>query len=191
MMIRLSHADCDYPNLDPSHPEPALPQKLFRRLRSQTAGQGELRLALAVLEDAVHCIERNQGAEGFVSRLLLWEAKQWIESEDHKPLFSFEAICLILGLDAHEIREQIHLWCQHPRRTAMTTVETSRYPVSRAHSGSDLAPNMALLRVTAPMRPIQTRNPAAAQAMAVSTLTRASLPVRTRDKARIRRKVRA
>jgi hypothetical protein len=96
------------PNL--ARREAALPQEFFQRLRFQTAGRGELRLALGVMEDAVRSLERNHGARGFLRRLLCWEAEQWFQSRDREPLFSFESICSLLDLDADAIREALHRW---------------------------------------------------------------------------------
>ena len=88
---------------------PLLPRSLFRFLRHATAGQGERRLAVAVLEEAVDCLEerrRNPEVEG---RLTSWEAEQWFESEDAEWPFSFKNVCLVLHLDAEAIRERIRL----------------------------------------------------------------------------------
>ena len=109
-MNRHSHAVPYDRDPDEYRREPALPDGFFRKLRFQTAGRGELRLAAAVLEDAVHCLERDQGAREFLRRLFHWEAEQWFASKDREPLFSFENICAILNLDADEIRKQIRRW---------------------------------------------------------------------------------
>jgi len=108
------------PQLPPSRTsrdDPALPAELYRRLRAQTSGLGELRLALAVLEEAIHCIERNRGAREFLPRLFSWEAEQWLESPDCDQVFSFEIVCRTLGLDPAEIRRQVGAWLKrHPDR---------------------------------------------------------------------------
>jgi hypothetical protein len=92
--------------LDPrSTPSPeVLPRYFFRRLRLQFSGRGELRLAVAVLEDAVHCLERHREAQDFEGRLILWEAEQWIRSEEEDALFSFNRICGLLGLNEKDLR---------------------------------------------------------------------------------------
>ena len=82
----------------------SLPWEFFRRLRLRTAGRGELRLAVAVLEDAIRCLEGSRDAGGLTARLLRWEAEQWIRSTDCRPLFSFERICSLLGLDTDDLR---------------------------------------------------------------------------------------
>jgi hypothetical protein len=100
-----------------SRGDSALPADLLRRLREQTSGLGEPRLALAVLEEAIRCIERNHGAEQLLPRLFSLEAEQWVESQDCGQVFSFEIVCRTLGLDPAEVREQLGNWLKrHPDR---------------------------------------------------------------------------
>jgi hypothetical protein len=80
---------------------------LFRFLRHATAGQGERRLAVAVLEEAVDCL--GDPDSEFEGRLTAWEAEQWFESEDGEWPFSFRNVCVVLYLDPEAIRERIRL----------------------------------------------------------------------------------
>ncbi len=148
-MFRHSAVDSDGRDPDRSCCETALPEQFFQRLRFQTGGRGELRLALGVLEDAVHCLERNHGAREFLPRLLCWEAEQWFKSVDRWPLFSFESICSILDLDPGEIREEIHRWRERrlrrseripPEKRVRTSLrlEDSSFPPERSSVPHDL-----------------------------------------------------
>ena len=96
-------------------------------LPRRSAEPGEVRLALAVLADAVRCLRGSQDAWNFPPRLFRWEAEQWIESRDRKPHFSFENICSILNLDPNDIRDRIVLWRARLRRpsTGMTGVHST------------------------------------------------------------------
>ena len=96
-------------------------------LPRRSAEPGEVRLALAVLADAVRCLRGSQDAWNFPPRLFRWEAEQWIESRDRKPHFSFENICSILNLDPNDIRDRIGLWRARLRRpsTGMTGVHST------------------------------------------------------------------
>ncbi len=98
------------PNFARSPSGGALPYDFFRKLRRQIAPRGEVRLALAVLEEAVGCLEGSQDAWNFPPRLFRWEAELWIESRNREPLFSFENICSMLYLDANNLRGQIRRW---------------------------------------------------------------------------------
>lgn len=96
-------------NAGHDQPSPLLPRSLFRFLRNATAGQGERRLAVAVLEEAVDCLEERRRNPEQVARLTIWEAEQWFESQDAEWPFSFMNVCLVLHLDAEAIRERIRL----------------------------------------------------------------------------------
>jgi hypothetical protein len=72
--------------------------------------EGELRLALAVLEDAVGCFQRYASATAWRERRLFFEAAQWIYEEDTGWTFSFESICSLLQLDAAAARRALWQW---------------------------------------------------------------------------------
>jgi hypothetical protein len=91
------------------------PRHFFRKLRAQTSQLGEVRLAIAVFEDAVHCLEKYQGARGFIPARIRTEAEQWFDSRSRAWLFSFENVCSLLYLDPASIREQVQRWCRRRR----------------------------------------------------------------------------
>jgi hypothetical protein len=66
--------------------------------------RGEERLMLAVLKDAVECIERYRYAYGARSRSTYHDALRWIRGHDHTWLFSFENVCLGLNLNPSRLR---------------------------------------------------------------------------------------
>lgn len=109
-MLPKSHSSSSTREPDRGYPVSVLPKHFFGMLRSRTSGLGERRLAVAVFEDAVHCLERFRKAGDFEGRTLYFEAEQWIESREKEHIFSFESVCSILGLRPHSIRERFHLW---------------------------------------------------------------------------------
>src|SRR5262245_970077 len=113
-------------NLNRSHSDQPLPDDFFRKLRYQIERAGEVRLALAVFEDAVGCLNGKEDPWKYPPRLFRWEAEQWIESRDRKPLFSFESVCSILHIEARTIRAQIHRW-----RARQSRPDGQRIPISR------------------------------------------------------------
>ncbi|MGH7965391.1 MAG: hypothetical protein ACRERD_26870 [Candidatus Binatia bacterium] len=70
--------------------------------------QGEKRLMLAVLKDAVACIERYHSARGVHSWSAFRAALGWVLSHDRTWPFSFENICLALDLDPVRLRSALY-----------------------------------------------------------------------------------
>ena len=66
--------------------------------------QGEKRLMLAVLEEAVATFQRNTHAKTRRGQRLFREAEEWIQSEDVSWTFAFENVCHTLGLDPEYLR---------------------------------------------------------------------------------------
>jgi len=89
-------------------PHTILPSQFFRGLARCAGLQGEQRLMLAVLEDAIHVYCKESAIPGRRNSWLFREAEEWIESGDHSRVFSFACICEVLGLDAEYIRRGLH-----------------------------------------------------------------------------------
>jgi len=88
----------------PLEPDILLADQLgWARSRSKPL-QGERRLMLAVLGDAVDCYHRGRRARDPATRLLFAETRAWLESTDHRAIFSFENICDALDIDADYLR---------------------------------------------------------------------------------------
>jgi hypothetical protein len=61
-------------------------------------------LMLAVLEDAIKCLEKYASLKSGGNRKLFDEAIDWIRAEDADWLFSFNNVCDALGLNARRLR---------------------------------------------------------------------------------------
>lgn len=90
-------------------PDTLLPEQFFSILGRKPL-QGEKRLLLAMLEDAVHCFQTYLLARKPHERRLFQEAQEWIESPDTRWFFSFENICDILGIHPGRMREALQEW---------------------------------------------------------------------------------
>jgi hypothetical protein len=108
-------------------PDTLMPSQYFDRMRRRTEYDGERRLMIAVLEDAVDVYRKQHGAEDPRGRVLFREAEEWIENTDATWIFSFENICHVLDLDAGYIRRGLHALRHRPAR--------SRHPIVRLESG--------------------------------------------------------
>lgn len=69
---------------------------------------GEMRLALAILEDALRCALRHHDSRITEQRLAAREAMDWIRSEDDSPPFTFVRVCQLFDLDPDWIRDTLH-----------------------------------------------------------------------------------
>jgi hypothetical protein len=67
----------------------------------------EKRLMLAILQDAVTCLEKGLFRTSRRCSRSAFEAAQWIAERDRTWLFSFESICDNLNLDAETLRQQL------------------------------------------------------------------------------------
>jgi len=92
-------------------PETILPSQYYDRCRGRSVLEGERRLMLAVLEDAIMCYQKYAGATRPRSRRLFQEAEHWLfrEAESSWP-FSFEAICGFFDFDAGYLRQRLQGW---------------------------------------------------------------------------------
>ena len=62
---------------------------------------------LAILQDAVACLEKGLFRSSQRCSRPAYEAAQWIAQRDPMWLFSFENICDNLNLDAEGLRQQL------------------------------------------------------------------------------------
>ncbi|HEV8715782.1 MAG TPA: hypothetical protein VGX03_23505 [Candidatus Binatia bacterium] len=67
----------------------------------------EKRLMLAILQDAVACLEKGLFRTSHRCSRPAYEAAQWIAQRDRTWLFSFENICDNLNLDAEALRQRL------------------------------------------------------------------------------------
>jgi hypothetical protein len=62
---------------------------------------------LAVLEDAVRCIEEGRWRQRFHTRRLAAEAEAWVRCDRREWPFSFVNICEVLGFDVDAVRARL------------------------------------------------------------------------------------
>jgi hypothetical protein len=72
--------------------------------------EGERRLMLAILEDAVSCFQEYAGATRPRSRRLYQEAEEWFVDDTGAWVFSFESICAVLNINPDYFRSSLKRW---------------------------------------------------------------------------------
>ena len=93
-------------------PDTLLPSQYFDRNRRRASSDGERRLMVAILEDAVDVYRKQAGARDRKRRQLFEDAEAWIESPDKSWIFSYENICEVLGIDGGYLRKGLRMWKQ-------------------------------------------------------------------------------
>jgi hypothetical protein len=95
-------------------PEILLPSQFFKGSRSANAIlEGERRLMLAVLEDAVSCFQKYAGAKRPRSQRLFKEAEDWFLERDSTWPFAFESVCAVLDFNPDYVRGRLMAWKEH------------------------------------------------------------------------------
>jgi len=89
-----------------TQPDIILPSQHFGPRRKQAPEQ---RLMIAVLHDALDCVEKYRFASSSHGRRLFHEAKQWFLADEADWPYSFECICGVLGLDSNAVRQRLRV----------------------------------------------------------------------------------
>jgi hypothetical protein len=96
------------PNL--FEPDTLLPIQYFEAMRKKHLLEGEKRLILSVLEDAVECFMKCIDAATNKGQRLFREADEWITHEDKRWVFSFDNVCDMLDINADYMRVGLNKW---------------------------------------------------------------------------------
>jgi hypothetical protein len=84
--------------------------KSSKRLFKKDIREGEEKLLLAVLGDAIEHFQKYALSKDEKGRKLFQEAEEWFLEKDSDQLFSFEYICEILQLRPNYIRKGLLSW---------------------------------------------------------------------------------
>ena len=106
--------------------DPVLPEQFFSNPRARR-GAPEQDLMLAVLDDAILCFKRGTCGTGSNSRALRGGAEIWFKSTDKQWPFSFENICLALGLEPDYVRRGLRKWEDQVRTGQIAFKNRHRY----------------------------------------------------------------
>ena len=86
-------------------PDTCLPSQFWGNRGLSRQLEGEKRLMIAIMKDAVECLEKYRNARTSAARELYQNALEWIEDQGTGWLFSFNNICGLLGFDPDYMRE--------------------------------------------------------------------------------------
>ena len=92
----------------------------------------ERRLMIAILRDAMRCIEKYRNARDFRGKRLYDLEKEWMLSDDTSWLHAFARVCETLGLDPDAVRRSLGVLVPtpdtRPRRATVIPLIKRRLP---------------------------------------------------------------
>ncbi len=91
-------------------PDTLLPIQYFEAMRRKHLLEGEKRLILSVLEDAVECFMKCIDSATNKGQRLFRDADEWIALEDKRWVFSFDNVCDMLDINAEYMRAGLRRW---------------------------------------------------------------------------------
>jgi hypothetical protein len=92
-------------------PDALMPGQYYEGARrDDPATEAIKRLMLAVLEDALRCLQTYADARTPIRRRMFAEAEAWIADRTACGPFAFEAICEALGIEYSRLRDGIREW---------------------------------------------------------------------------------
>ena len=86
-------------------PDVFLPSQFYGSAGLSRKLEGEKRLMIAVLKDAVECLDKYRGSRNSAGQCQYQSAIEWVEDTNTEWLFSFTNICDLLGFDPDYLRE--------------------------------------------------------------------------------------
>jgi hypothetical protein len=112
-------------------PDTLLPIQYFEAMRKKHLLEGEKRLILSVLEDAIECFMKCIDASTSKGQRLFRDADEWIAHEDKRWVFSFDNVCDMLDINPEYMRMGLRKWKDKrldaiARRRATLALEAER-----------------------------------------------------------------
>ena len=81
---------------------------------------GVRRLMWAILKDTLRCYQNHFDAPTVQGQRMFRDAQRWVQSDDLMWVFSFQNVCLVLGVDGDRLRSELGRWARLKRRASMT-----------------------------------------------------------------------
>jgi hypothetical protein len=97
--------------------------------------QPEKRLLLALLGDALKCFQKHHDSKSGRGRRLFVETEQWFSAENEEDIFSFELVCITLGMNPGFVRRMLEKWSTGARRPAPSLTRANEKSAQAPASG--------------------------------------------------------
>jgi hypothetical protein len=123
-----------------------LPIQYFEAMRRKHLLEGEKRLVLSVLEDAVECFMKCIDSSTNKGQRLFRDAEEWINLEDKKWVFSFDNVCEMLDVNPEYMRRGLREW----KERKLEAIERARIARAEQAAAAALAPPESVVPTAAP-----------------------------------------
>jgi hypothetical protein len=121
-------------------PDTLLPIQYFEAMRRKHLLEGEKRLVLSVLEDAVECFMKCIDSPTNKGQRLYRDADEWIHLEDKHWVFSFDNVCDMLDINPEYMRRGLKGWKER-KLAAIERAAEARAEAASAEVGASDAPS--------------------------------------------------
>jgi hypothetical protein len=146
-------------------PDTLLPIQYFEAMRRKHLLEGEKRLILSVLEDAIECFMKCMDSATNKGQRLYREADEWIALEDKHWVFSFDNVCDMLDINPEYMRRGLRDWKQRKLEAMQRAAEARAEAAARAEidaaAGIVAAPEVVAIE---PAKPVEAPKPVATSA---------------------------
>ena len=128
-------------------PDTLLPIQYFEAMRKKHLLEGEKRLILSVLEDAVECFMKCIDSPTSKGQRLFRDADEWISLEDKHWVFSFDNVCDMLDINPEYMRRGLRQWKE--RRASQRAEALANQEASQSEPAAD-APILEAAKAAVP-----------------------------------------
>jgi len=144
-------------------PDTLLPIQYFEAMRRKHLLEGEKRLILSVLEDAIECFMKCMDSATNKGQRLYREADEWIALEDKHWVFSFDNVCDMLDINPEYMRRGLRDWkgrkVEAMQRAAEAKAAAAAQAEIDAAAGIVAQPEAVVVE---PVKPVEAPKPVAA-----------------------------
>jgi hypothetical protein len=144
-------------------PDTLLPIQYFEAMRRKHLLEGEKRLILSVLEDAIECFMKCMDSATNKGQRLYREADEWIALEDKFWVFSFDNVCDMLDINPEYMRRGLRDWkgrkVEAMQRAAEAKAAAAAQAEIDAAAGIVVQPEAVAVE---PVKPVEAPKPVAA-----------------------------
>ena len=127
-------------------PDTLLPIQYFEAMRKKHLLEGEKRLILSVLEDAIECFMKCIDSPTSKGQRLFRDADEWIAHEDKRWVFSFDNVCDMLDINPEYMRMGLRKW----KEKRLEAIARQRAALEAESAAAQAAPQPAPAAVTSP-----------------------------------------